>query len=168
MGPVNADGPPSGHPARGGHRAVHRRSLRSLPTGPGVGSVLPGRRIWLHADGVRMFGPGTDGLLRHIEGTGSLQTAARLMRMSYSKAWHLLRKTEEHLGLVLVERRVGGAAGGGTSLTPAGRDLLQRFERFTTEADAAMHDAFAAAFGDWCATASPAGGPADPSREAAP
>ncbi|HQF52825.1 MAG TPA: LysR family transcriptional regulator [Thermoleophilia bacterium] len=115
-----------------------------------------------------MFGPGTDGLLRHIEGTGSLQTAARLMRMSYSKAWHLLRETEEHLGLVLVERRVGGAAGGGTSLTPAGRDLLQRFERFTTEADAAMHDAFAAAFGDWCATASPAGGPADPSQEAAP
>jgi len=31
-----------------------------------------------------------------------------------------------------------------------------------------MHDAFAAAFGDWCATASPAGGPADPSQEAAP
>ena len=168
MGPVNAGRPPSGHPARGGHRAVHRRSLRSLPAGPAVGSVLPGHRVWLHADGVRMFGPGTHGLLRHVEETGSLQTAARLMRMSYSKAWHLLRETEEHLGLVLVERHVGGVAGGGTSLTPAGRDLLRRFERFTAEVETAMHDAFKAAFGDWQEAVERPDGSPGPSREAAP
>ena len=120
MGHGSADRSPSEHPARGGHRAVHRRSLRAVPSGPGVGDITPGYRIWLHVDGVRMFGPGTHELLRHVEDTGSLHRAAKLMGMSYTKAWHLLRKTEEHLGWPLVERHVGGAAGGGTSLTRTG------------------------------------------------
>lgn len=96
-----------------------------------------------------MFGPGTHELLRHVEDTGSLHKAARIMGMSYTKAWHLLRKTEDHLGLALVTRRIGGATGGGTSLTPKGRDLLQRFDRFVAETDAAMHEAFEAAFDGW-------------------
>jgi molybdate transport system regulatory protein len=149
MGHASADGSSSEHPARGGHRAVHRRSLRSVPAGPGVGAFSPGYRIWLHVDGVRMFGPGTHELLRRIDDTGSLHQAAELMAMSYTKAWHLLRKTEEHLGWALVERRVGGAAGGGTSLTRQGRDLLERFEEFMAETDAAMLVAFDAAFGGW-------------------
>jgi molybdate transport repressor ModE-like protein len=120
-----------------------------VPAGPGVGAISPGYRIWLHVNGVRMFGPGTHELLRHIQDTGSLHHAAKLMSMSYTKAWHLLRETEEHLGWALVERRVGGATGGGTSLTEAGQDLLERFETFMVETDAAMLDAFASAFGDW-------------------
>lgn len=120
-----------------------------MPSGPGVGTITPGYRIWLHVDGVRMFGPGTHELLRHVQDTGSLHQAAKLMGMSYTKAWHLLRKTEEHLGMTLVERRVGGPAGGGSHLTPRGRDLLGRFDRFVAETDAAMQDAFAAAFAGW-------------------
>lgn len=96
-----------------------------------------------------MFGPGTHELLRHIEDTGSLHQAAKFMAMSYTKAWHLLSETEEHLGVTLVERHVGGATGGGTSLTASGRDLLRRFATFTAETDAAMRAAFDAAFGDW-------------------
>lgn len=126
-----------------------------MPSGPGFGTITPGYRIWLHVDGVRMFGPGTHELLRHVEGTGSLHQAAKLMGMSYTKAWQLLRKTEEHLGLALVERHVGGATGGGTSLTVRGRDLLDRFEHFMTETDAAMQDAFEAAFGDWTSPQEP-------------
>jgi molybdate transport system regulatory protein len=149
MGQASAAKASSEHPARGGHRAVHRRSLRAVPSGPGVGHVTPGYRIWLHVDGVRMFGPGTHELLRHVEDSGSLHRAAKAMGMSYTKAWTLLRKTEEHLGWPLVERHIGGAAGGGTSLTARGRDLLERFEKFMVETDAAMLDAFDAAFGDW-------------------
>jgi molybdate transport system regulatory protein len=155
MGRASADKSPSEHPARGGHRAVHRRSLRAVPSGPGVGAITPGYRIWLHVDGVRMFGPGTHELLRHVDETGSLHSAAKLMGMSYSKAWTLLRKTEEHLGWPLVERHVGGAAGGGTSLTKTGRDLLQRFDHFMAQTDAAMQDAFEAAFGDWTSPREP-------------
>lgn len=137
------------HPARGGHRAVHRRALRAVPAGPGVGEISPGYRIWLHVDGVRMFGPGTHALLRHVAETGSLHQAAKLIGMSYTKAWHLLRETEDHLGFALVERRVGGQAGGGTSLTPRGQDLLDRFNRFLANTDVAMRQEFDAAFEGW-------------------
>jgi molybdate transport system regulatory protein len=155
MGQASADKSPAEHPARGGHRAVHRRSLRAVPSGPGVGAITPGHRIWLHVDGVRMFGPGTHELLRHVEQTGSLHQAAKLMGMSYTKAWTLLRKTEEHLGWPLVERHVGGATGGGTSLTKMGRDLLQRFDRFVAETEAGMQQAFETSFGDWSSPAEP-------------
>ena len=150
MGHASADRSPSDHPARGGHRAVHRRSLRSVPAGPGVGSVSPGYRIWLHVDGVRMFGPGTHELLRHVEDTGSLHQAAKTHG-------HVV-----HQGLAPAPRDRGAprlgrwssaawavATGGGTSLTKRGRDLLQRFEKFMAETDAAMLEAFDAAFGDW-------------------
>ncbi len=159
MGEASAGRPSSEHPARGGHRAAHRHSLRAIPAGPGMGDVSPGYRIWLHVDGVRMFGPGTHELLHHVASTGSLHQAAKLMGMSYTKAWHLLRKTEEHLGWALVERHVGGPSGGGTSLTPRGRDLLRRFELFMQETDESMSRAFEETFGDW---------PSDPAQAVEP
>lgn len=120
-----------------------------MPAGPDAGDIAPGYRIWLQLEGVRMFGPGTHELLHHVAVTGSLHQAAKLMGMSYTKAWNLLRETEEHLGLALVDRHVGGASGGGTSLTPRGSDLLCRFEQFMTETDTAMRQAFDRAFGGW-------------------
>ena len=88
-----------------------------MPAGPGVGAISPGYRIWLHVDGVRMFGPGTHELLRHVEGTGSLHQAAKLMGMSYTKAWHLLRETEEHLG---------GRWSSAAWAAPRGRDVAHK------------------------------------------
>lgn len=42
----------------------------------------------------KFFGPGVASLLRLVERTGSLQTAAAEMQMSYSKAWKIIRKAE--------------------------------------------------------------------------
>jgi len=148
MAASSIGGGSSGHPARGGHRAVHRRSLRAVRGGGQIGEAAPGYRLWLHVDGVRTFGPGTQELLEQVQATGSLHQAAKLMNMSYTKAWHLLRETEEHLGWKLVERQVGGSAGGGTTLTPKGQDLVRRFARFTAETDAAMRRAFDRTFHD--------------------
>jgi molybdate transport system regulatory protein len=69
--------------------------------------------------------------------------------MSYTKAWHLLHETEEHLGWKLVKRQVGGASGGGTSLTPMGREFMERFATFVAETDAAIQLAFDRSFGEW-------------------
>ena len=69
MGEASTGRPSSDHPARGGHRAVHRRTLRAVPSGSGVGRIAPGHRIWLHVDGVRMFGPGMHELLGHVADT---------------------------------------------------------------------------------------------------
>ena len=153
MSQATTGSPSSSHPARGGHRAVRRQRLRVVPgdVAPGAlraGTIAPGYRIWLHVDGVRMFGPGTQELLERVDATGSLHQAALLMGMSYTKAWRLLRETEEHLGIRLVERHVGGATGGGTSLTARGRDVVRRFAAFTEAADGAMREAFERFFGD--------------------
>jgi molybdate transport system regulatory protein len=120
-----------------------------VPAHPGVGDVAPGYRIWLQREGVRMFGPGTRELLHQVAVSGSLHQAAKLMGMSYSKAWNLLRETEEHLGLALVDRHVGGASGGGTSLTSLGYDFLRRFDQFVAETDTGMRKAFDTAFDGW-------------------
>ena len=71
------------------------------------------------------------------------------MSMSCTKAWHPLRKTDEHLRRMLVERRVGGASGGGMALTPRGRDLPLHLQQFVDETDTAMGDSLQRAPGEW-------------------
>lgn len=157
MGNAELGRPARSHPARGGHRAVHRHSLRSVPAGDEPRAIAPGYRVWLHVDGVQMFGPGMHELLRRVEETGSLHQAAKLMGMSYTKAWHYVRRTEEHLGWRLLARQTGGAFGGGSSLTPMGRELVRRFDAFLSQADDALRVAFDRAFSDWPGGACPDG-----------
>lgn len=83
--------------------------------------------------GEKVFGPGIATLLRAVEQTGSLQKAAEAMEMAYSKAWKMIRETERLWGVPLTYRDIGGKNGGGSVLTPEGRFLLERYERFTAE-----------------------------------
>lgn len=48
--------------------------------------------------------------------------------MSYKAAWQALDTLTNLAGVVLVERAVGGAGGGGAQLTPAARELLAAAE----------------------------------------
>ncbi len=72
-------------------------------------------------------------LLHMIEYTGTVKEACQKMQISYSKAWGILSTLEENLGFALVDRRPGGESGGGSQLTPEGRDLLNRYERFAAK-----------------------------------
>lgn len=65
-------------------------------------------------------------LLRAVGREGSLNGAASALGRSYSRAHARLSDLEDALG-TLVERRRGGADGGGSELTPAARELLERF-----------------------------------------
>jgi molybdate transport system regulatory protein len=49
------------------------------------------------------------------------------MRMSYRKAWLLLKALEETFGGPLVGTSTGGKAGGGARLTPLGRLVVSRY-----------------------------------------
>jgi len=69
-------------------------------------------------------------LLHMIEFTGTVKGACEKMQISYSKAWGFLSTLEENLGFALIERQSGGQYGGSSQLTPEGRDLLERYERF--------------------------------------
>lgn len=83
--------------------------------------------------GEKAFGPGIATLLQTVEKTGSLQKAAEAMGMAYSKAWKMIKEIEKLWGFPLTYRDIGGKNGGGSILTPEGRFLLERYERFTEE-----------------------------------
>ena len=63
-------------------------------------------------------------ILRLTGACGSISQAARDAGVSYKAAWQAIDTLTNLAGLPLVERAVGGAGGGGASLTPAGVQLL--------------------------------------------
>lgn len=76
------------------------------------------------------FGPGVVELLERIAKTGSLSTAAKEMKMSYNKAWRIIKKAEDELGQTLITKHVGGSKGGGSTLTCYGEEIMQKFLLF--------------------------------------
>lgn len=107
-----------------------------------------GYKVWLDNNG-KAFGDGPYELLRRVESKTSLHQAATQMNMSYSKAWRLIRTLEERLGFALLERKVGGQSGGGSRVTPRGRDLLDRYERFQKDVKSGLEKIYRKHFGTW-------------------
>jgi molybdate transport system regulatory protein len=78
-------------------------------------------------------------LLKAIEQTGSLTTAANSLDMSYRKAWGDLKKAAELLGFPLVETARGGKEGGHTRVTPEGTELVEALDELRGEFDQAIY-----------------------------
>ncbi len=95
-------------------------------------------KLWLEQDG-KVFGDGPLDILKRVERTGSLRSAAAEINMSYSQAWNLFKSLEKRLGFKLLKRRVGGASGGGSELTQEAKDLMDKFETFSAKADEALN-----------------------------
>lgn len=95
----------------------------------------------------KCFGPGIASLLRGVEQTHSLRQAAIQMEMAYSKAWRILKTSEENLGFPLLKSSTGGKGGGGAELTDAARDLLKRYEGFADAVRGFADEAFLEYFG---------------------
>ncbi len=95
-----------------------------------------------------VFGPGVYRLLVRVAETGSLNQAAQGMGMSYSKAWRIVRDAEDHLGMMLLHRRTGGAEGGGSALTAEGEAMVERYARLIGDLEEALEALFARYFGD--------------------
>ena len=74
--------------------------------------------------------------------------AAKRTGVSYSKALHLVNEAEECLGVRLFERRAGGPAGGGSTLTAEGRKLGERFGALLAAADRELARLYEQFFGD--------------------
>lgn len=78
----------------------------------------------------KCFGPGIAQLLHHVERLHSLRAAAAEMEMAYSKAWTIVKNSENALGFKLLSTTTGGKHGGGASLTPEGTAFLQAYDEF--------------------------------------
>jgi molybdate transport system regulatory protein len=98
-------------------------------------------RVWLVSDG-KAFGKGPYDLLKGIEKTGSLRQSAMRMRMSYRKAWGLLKDCEKRLGFTLIERKVGGSRGGYSKITAQGETFLRSYETFCSEVKESIEQIF--------------------------
>jgi molybdate transport system regulatory protein len=84
-------------------------------------------KVWLEVLNRPFLGPGRQALLRAVDEEGSISRAAKLLRMTYRRAWGQIKGMEEQLGLPLVIKQTGGQGGGGAVLTPEARDLLAKY-----------------------------------------
>lgn len=64
-------------------------------------------------------------ILRGVLRSGSISQAARDAAVSYKAAWQAIATLTNLAGVALVERAVGGAGGGGATLTAQGVKLLE-------------------------------------------
>lgn len=109
-----------------------------------------GYKVWLeHEQWGKAFGDGPLDMLERIDRLGSLRRGAAEMKMSYNKAWSLVRKLERALGFPLLERRSGGRHGGGSVLTPRARELMSRYRRFRQEVKEALAGLYEENFADF-------------------
>jgi len=85
-------------------------------------------RIWVEKDGVTFLGFGRIKLLKKIDETKSINAAAKALDMSYSKAWKLINDINKYAAEPVIIKNIGGKNGGGTTLTPYGKNLVSAFE----------------------------------------
>jgi molybdate transport system regulatory protein len=70
------------------------------------------------------LGPGKVRLLEEVAATGSIRKAATAMKMSYRRAWLLLKAIEDIFGSPVIATVTGGTRGGGARLTALGKRIV--------------------------------------------
>lgn len=100
-------------------------------------------------------------ILRGIGRSGSISQAARDASVSYKAAWQAIDTLTNLAGVPLVERAVGGAGGGGASLTPQGVQLLELSEALDV-ARTAVQQRWRASLGTAASAGADAGAGAGP------
>jgi molybdate transport system regulatory protein len=97
-------------------------------------------RLRLYQGEAIAIGPGKVALLEAIEQAGSISGAARMLGMSYRRAWLLVEQLNMALHEPAVITATGGSGGGGASLSACGRAVIshyRRIEQIASEAAAA-------------------------------
>ncbi|MEI7595186.1 MAG: winged helix-turn-helix domain-containing protein [Bacteroidota bacterium] len=85
-------------------------------------------RIWIDENDDVFLGSGRVQLLEYIQETGSIANAAKLLSMSYRKAWQVVQELNNRSEKPLVEKRLGGKTGGGSELTETGRKAITTYK----------------------------------------
>ena len=83
------------------------------------------------------MGPGRAELLEAVRQHGSISAAARVIGMSYKRAWDLVEAMNVAFREPLVEAARGGTSGGGAQLTPTGETVLASYRQVEAAASVA-------------------------------
>ena len=102
-------------------------------------------KVWFEdGSGEVIFGMGRLKMLEAIDRNGSIQAAAKELKMSYRALWGRITATEKRMGRQLLTRNIGGISGGGSQLTPFAKILLENYrdihQRITMESDRLFQD----------------------------
>ena len=85
-------------------------------------------------------------ILQAILDHGSINAAAKSLGMSYRAVWLKINDTEKRLGKTLLIRQTGGSAGGGSELTPLGKNLVQKFRKLNAHIEVEIRMLFEESF----------------------
>ena len=102
--------------------------------------VRPRIRI-VSDDGTIVLGPGKADLLEAIARTGSIRAAASNLKMSYMRAWTLVRTMNAAFRSPLVQKVRGGSKQGGARLTARGEAVLDLYRKMQKSAERAVERA---------------------------
>ena len=72
-------------------------------------------------------------LLKQVALDGSINCAAKNLKMSYQHAWHLLDRLNRLSPIPVVIRQKGGKDGGGCRISPYGMKLIRTYEKKVTD-----------------------------------
>lgn len=108
---------------------VKTPSVRSTKTRPDVRFRM---RI-LTGDAVAI-GPGKVELLEAVREQGSISAAARVLGMSYRRAWLLIDELNRSLKSPATTSEQGGQSGGGCTLTHVGEAIVRLYREIEVEA----------------------------------
>ena len=95
-------------------------------------------KLWIEdGEGKVVFGLGRYRILDAIDRLGSLQAAAKDLRMSYRAVWCRIKASEKGLGKPLVLRE-----GRGSRLTPLAARLMKQYRRIQTVVEKESDEVF--------------------------
>lgn len=84
-----------------------------------------------------ILGAGKIELLKSIDREKSLSKGAKVIGMSYRRAWLLIQELNKSLAEPVLITQKGGQAGGGSILTPTAFRVIAMYDRLTEEANQA-------------------------------
>lgn len=101
-------------------------------------------KIWIEdSDGNVVFGLGRFRILDAIDRLGSLQAAAKELKMSYRAVWCRVKVSEERIGKPLVARQ-----GKGSKLTVQAERLMKQFKRIQALVENESDDVYGSLMSD--------------------
>lgn len=104
--------------------------------------LKPRSKIWIEKGNEYALGGGIAQILSAIRKTSSIKNASVLLKESYRYVWGRIQKTEEVMGVKLVETIVGGQSKARTQLTEFANRIIDPYLKFESTARKQIDRAF--------------------------